>query len=77
MLDKSMVLFIKKDEKTEKRTKPGNLRLNSDKVLFSFARDRERCDRNGHAVFLRPGVCQVFCVSFLEKILWGGEPPPL
>lgn len=25
MLDKSMVLFIKKDEKTEKRTKPGNL----------------------------------------------------
>ena len=22
-------------------------------------------------------VCQVFCVSFLEKILWGGEPPPL
>ena len=23
------------------------------------------------------GVCQVFCVSFLEKILWGGEPPPL
>ncbi|MFR3141268.1 MAG: hypothetical protein ACLTPC_15200 [Lacrimispora saccharolytica] len=21
------------------------------------------------------GVCQVFCVSFLEKILWGGEPP--
>lgn len=57
MLDKSMVLFIKKDEKTEKRTKPGNLRLNSDKVLFSFARDRERCDRNGR-------VCQVFCVSF-------------
>lgn len=56
MLDKSMVLFIKKDEKTEKRTKPGNLRLNSDKVLFSFARGRERCDRNGHAVFLRPGV---------------------
>lgn len=56
MLDKSMVLFIKKDEKTEKRTKLGNLRLNSDKVLFSFARDRERCDRNGHAVFLRPGV---------------------
>ena len=31
-------------------------RLNSDKVLFSFARGRERCDRNGHAVFLRPGV---------------------
>lgn len=56
MLDKSMVLFIKKDEKTEKRTKPGNLRLNSDKVLFSFARGRERCDRNGHAVFLRPRV---------------------
>lgn len=23
------------------------------------------------------GVCQVFCVSFLEKILWGGEPPRL
>lgn len=22
-------------------------------------------------------VCQVFCVSFLEKILWGGEPPRL
>ena len=34
----------------------GTGRLNSDKVLFSFARDRERCDRNGHAVFLRPGV---------------------
>ena len=31
-------------------------RLNSDKVLFSIARGRERCDRNGHAVFLRPGV---------------------
>lgn len=31
-------------------------RLNSDKVLFSFARGRERCDLNGHAVFLRPGV---------------------
>lgn len=31
-------------------------RLNSDKVLFSFARGRERCDRNGHAVFLRPRV---------------------
>ena len=31
-------------------------RLNSDKVLFSFARGRERCDHNGHAVFLRPGV---------------------
>ena len=31
-------------------------RLDSDKVLFSFARGRERCDRNGHAVFLRPGV---------------------
>ena len=31
-------------------------RLNSDKVLFSFARGRERCDRNGHAVFLCPGV---------------------
>ena len=31
-------------------------RLNSDKVLFSSARGRERCDRNGHAVFLRPGV---------------------
>lgn len=35
---------------------PGNSRLNSDKVLFSIARGRERCDRNGHAVFLRPGV---------------------
>ena len=36
-----------------------NLRIerrNSDKVLFSFARGRERCDRNGHAVFLRPRV---------------------
>ena len=32
------------------------IRLNSDKVLFSFARGRERCDRNGHAVFLRPRV---------------------
>ena len=31
-------------------------RLNSDKVLFSFAGGRERCDRNGHAVFLRPRV---------------------
>ena len=31
-------------------------RLNSDKVLFSFARGRERCDRNGHAVFLRTRV---------------------
>lgn len=31
-------------------------RLNSDKVLFSFARGKERCDRNGHAVFLCPGV---------------------
>ena len=37
----------------QKNRKP---RLNSDKVLFSFARGRERCDRNGHAVFLRPGV---------------------
>ena len=36
--------------------KPVVIRLNSDKVLFSFARGRERCDRNGHAVFLRPGV---------------------
>ena len=36
--------------------KPETVRLNSDKVLFSFARGRERCDRNGHAVFLRPGV---------------------
>ena len=35
---------------------PVTARLNSDKVLFSFARGRERCDRNGHAVFLRPGV---------------------
>ena len=35
---------------------PVKSRLNSDKVLFSFARGRERCDRNGHAVFLRPGV---------------------
>ena len=33
-----------------------NGRLDSDKVLFSFARGRERCDHNGHAVFLRPGV---------------------
>ncbi len=31
-------------------------RLNSNKALFSFARGRERCDHNGHAVFLRPGV---------------------
>ena len=36
--------------------KPYRSRLNSDKVLFSFARGRERCDRNGHAVFLRPEV---------------------
>lgn len=36
--------------------KPYGVRLNRDKVLFSFARGRERCDRNGHAVFLRPGV---------------------
>ena len=36
--------------------KPENKRLNSDKVLFSFARGKERCDRNGHAVFLCPGV---------------------
>lgn len=36
--------------------KPVVTRLNSDKVLFSSARGRERCDRNGHAVFLRPGV---------------------
>ena len=36
--------------------KPVVTRLNSDKVLFSIARGRERCDRNGHAVFLRPGV---------------------
>ena len=36
--------------------KPIVTRLNSDKVLFSFARGKERCDRNGHAVFLRPGV---------------------
>ena len=36
--------------------KPVVTRLNSDKVLFSFARGRERCDRNGHAVFLRPRV---------------------
>lgn len=35
---------------------PDTTRLNSDKVLFSIARGRERCDRNGHAVFLRPGV---------------------
>ena len=35
---------------------PETSRLNSDKVLFSFARGRERCDRNSHAVFLRPGV---------------------
>ena len=39
-----------------KPAKHENLRLNSDKVLFSFARGRERCDRNGHAVFLRPRV---------------------
>lgn len=32
------------------------IKLNSDKVLFSFAGGRERCDRNGHAVFLRPRV---------------------
>lgn len=37
-------------------TQAARTRLNSDKVLFSFARGRERCDRNGHAVFLRPGV---------------------
>ena len=36
--------------------KPCNVKLNSDKVLFSFAGGRERCDRNGHAVFLRPRV---------------------
>lgn len=36
--------------------KPVVTRLDSDKVLFSFARGRERCDHNGHAVFLRPGV---------------------
>lgn len=35
---------------------PVQPRRNSDKVLFSFARGRERCDRNGHAVFLRPRV---------------------
>ena len=39
-----------------KKKKEENRRLNSDKVLFSIARGRERCDRNGHAVFLRPGV---------------------
>lgn len=38
------------------RKSPETTRLNSDKVLFSIARGRERCDRNGHAVFLRPGV---------------------
>ena len=36
--------------------KPVVTKLNSDKVLFSFAGGRERCDRNGHAVFLRPRV---------------------
>lgn len=36
--------------------KPVVTRRNGDKVLFSFARGRERCDRNGHAVFLRPRV---------------------
>lgn len=41
------------DNLVKKTAKP---RLNSDKVLFSIARGRERCDRNGHAVFLRPGV---------------------
>lgn len=41
--------------RNQKKT-PEIRRLNSDKVLFSFARDRERCDRNGHAGFLRPGV---------------------
>lgn len=41
---------------TEQTKKPCGARLNSDKVLFSFARGRERCDRNGHAVFLRPRV---------------------
>lgn len=40
----------------DKPGKPRISRRNSDKVLFSFARGRERCDRNGHAVFLRPGV---------------------
>ena len=40
----------------DKPEKPRISRLNSDKVLFSFARGIERCDRNGHAVFLRPGV---------------------
>ena len=46
-----------RDNLCEKMPKnPGNSRLNSDKVLFSIARGRERCDRNGHAVFLRPGV---------------------
>ena len=39
-----------------RRKKHYTERLNSDKVLFSFARGRERCDRNGHAVFLRPWV---------------------
>lgn len=41
---------------TKMPKKPVVTRLNSDKVLFSIARGRERCDRNGHAVFLRPGV---------------------
>ena len=41
---------------TTNRKSPVESRLNSDKVLFSFARGRERCGRNGHAVFLRPGV---------------------
>lgn len=40
-----------------RRTKSAVIsRRNGDKVLFSFARGRERCDRNGHAVFLRPRV---------------------
>ena len=45
--------YIPKISKPEKTMK---LRLNSDKVLFSFSRGRKRCDCNGHAVFLHPGV---------------------
>ncbi len=53
----NMWLIPKDAEKPiDQRTKTARRRLNSDKVLFSFARGRERCDRNGHAVFLRPRV---------------------
>lgn len=49
---RAMVLEVR----LKKRKNLETIRLNSDKVLFSIARGRERCDRNGHAVFLRPGV---------------------